>query len=490
MKSTTRFLLLLSVMLVYGSSQSLFAVQYQIPLPERTYSGGWRFSLEAVSQKGLPNVVQVSGYDTHGDLVLSTESEEIWANQVFRFVLTGANPDRVQSLVISAESPLHGFLWIENESSGQINGVTLEKPVSSELILPHIPRNYFKWKVSFASMGIDSGIGSADVSFAYFNDVDADRFIEPVREGLEDHGYLRRTPNHDFLTVGLGTESAAAWGLLQTSTNNFRLTGYQTFARLDDSIQTCAMELSNGGSDSGVVVFSPEGDMNFDDYFIFVNSGEEPVDVDFQLMGHVELDGYPRTETVTQNIEIGGNQKRISVLGLDLFPDFEGVARALSFTAYLSSDGLSPEEPADIQAIHLQSELQDQALGGHWFTEAGDHIQAWMTIDPNKRSVLELANMGEDSATLVLTLTENGESRFSTLEVGRGMVEKLDDTDVVEFFNETTESLAGRTIFLDVRTAVILGEENEGNGPIVGKLMVFSGQDLAIVNPIVIPVSD
>lgn len=477
------------ILIGFAMGHRAWAVEYRVPLPERTYSGEWKFTLEVISQNGLPNSVQVSGYDAYGDQMLATEPTGLWSGRVFRYVLAGADPNRVQSLVVTAELPLHGFLWMEHEHAGQINGVTLEKPMASRLILPHIPRNYFKWKVSFAAMGVDQGVGSSDIVFAYFNDVDAQHYDVPVREDLENFGYLRRTPNHDFLTVGLGTESAASWGLLETATDHFGLTGYQTFARLDDSLQTCAMELLDEGMAEGVVVFSPWQDdgLGYDDYFVFVNPNDVTVDVDFSLVGRVTQEELSRVETFLQTITIEPNQKRVSVFGMDLFPDFEGEPRSLCFSARPAQGDATAPQSLPIFAIHLQSEWQDQALGGHWFAEIGTHLQTWMTYDPNWRTVLELANLGDESTTLVVTLTHEGQSRVIGLDMNRGEVVSLTHEDIAELMDESLETLARSCVLVTARTSAILSEETVDQGRIAGKMMVFSGQDLAIVNPIVGP---
>ena len=405
---------------------------YYIPFSESTYSGAWSFTLEAAGQDDEPAQIALQGYSAGGAEVFN-EARQIDPNKVFVWrSADAAYNKRFQSLVLSANKPLTGILWMTNESDGIFNGVALGADKDAGyLIAPHIPNDKYTWLTSVSVFGVDKGASGSALHFRRFNP-DGVANEGQIRSNLRNGGWYSGRPYRNIIFGNPEDDERAHWGIIFTDSSNFTLAGYQTFQRLsDENPISCAMELRPGeGSPAGMIGFSVHAEINFSEWFAFTNPNDEAVDVRFELSymppeapktgdaEDVAEEPESATQTLVKIVRLEPRQRVVDVLGLTFFEELDGQPYILRYHATALDPEVEGEDPMPlpILAMHLQANVEQTMLGGHQFVESAGHISyTWVDLD-GPETVIDIFNPTNDRARVSATLTDAEGNKLLTLE--------------------------------------------------------------------------
>ncbi|MCB1044336.1 MAG: hypothetical protein KDC35_15445 [Acidobacteria bacterium] len=468
----TRLLILLLMLVSVSLAQDESAPEYRylVPFPERTYSGEWQITLELTPASQAVSMLRILGFGPSGKALFEEELGALTSREVATWNLAAQKQELLQTAEIVSDQPLLGTLWLKNMNLNQLNGVSVGAAFAGDLVIPHVATNYFKWKTSLALSGqSDSGLGS-QISLNYVNS--AGRLGENVilTETLNNYGYLRRTPWHDFLT-----ENVPEMGWVQAADPTFNLNGYMTFSRVEDSLQTCAIEMSTVGSSRGVAIISNNTPFEHDNFFVFSNLNTETVDV---LLTVYELSGGESGGSLTQTmvkVSLPPRSKQLYVLGLDLFESVSGLPLAVGYQVL----GEGEQVPLSIYAQHLQSNDSLQALAGSNFSVPGDRLEAWLQANSDTNQMFEMGNFGSKRTEFQLTFhASSGETWQINTDLGVGETFAITGKALAAYLELDAETT------LPVRISVDrLLEPVEGDPlALAGKVTRFTESDFATIS--------
>jgi hypothetical protein len=411
---------------------------YHVPFPESSFSGQWKFRLELLPLGVDPVNMSIAAYDLRDSKIALGTSE---------YVLTGplvptlslakgagkaaAEEVAIQSLVVTSDGPLTGTLWMINDAVGLLNGVAIEKEQGTRLLLPHLPNDAFNWRSTFAVQGVSDTNATGSVIFGFY-DLARQYSEMNIWAGLQDKDYLVGTPYHDIFLE----DDTVLWGSLRSDDPELMLSGYQTFFHNDFSeiknIQSCAIELMTGGSDTGHVGFSTPDGWDLQDWFTFTNPNDEAVQLDFILRIRPPapvIEGDDGEELPVGGLEplpiqqvegslvLNKHDRRNFNLAM-IFGELPGEAISLTYMAReILPDTTEPpvegEEPIlpesrEILALHLQSNTAATALGGHMFAPvAGQESSTLLDLSPDFETVIEVYNVSAAELPATITLSDN-----------------------------------------------------------------------------------
>jgi hypothetical protein len=290
----------------------------------------------------------------------------------------------------------------------------------------------------------------------------------------------------------LGDDATVLWATVRAAVPEVMLSGYQNFVFQDftniANWQSCAVELRAQGSPEGHVGFSFDGEDSFQDWFTFTNPHAEAVLVHFTLRYHpLDEEGLvigEEVEVAETSIEIPARLRRNLNVGL-IFNGSPGQPVSMSYRATALPqpplEGEAPTEPEsrDILAVHLQSNTESTALGGHLFTSDGQRALSWLQLGTEFDSLTELYNIGSSLIEVRAELVDgSGEVIWSELipiesrDAYRGLDSRL-----------LREQILTENEQLNASTAIRLELAIEGRGRFFAKTTAFRGADFAIVNP-------
>ncbi len=464
----------LTFVLLFGAStfaqeQALVKFDFLLPFPERTYSGEWEMRLELAALDLEPSSILIKGFGPSGQFLFEEELGALAIRDITTWTLAPAKQELVQSISLQSDQPLAGVLWLTNLVRGQINGVRLIEESSATLRMPHVAQNYFKWKSSFSLVGESELDASSSIFLNYLNS--SGRFGETVQvtEQLRPHAYFRRTPLHDLIT-----DETPEMGLIEAETEGFAMSGYATYSRVEDSLQTCALELTADGSASGVVLFTGNSPVPHDNFFVFSNFSEQAATVELTLRYTESLDDQLDVLTVSESLSLPAFSKRIRVLGSDLFADYKGLPLSMS---YQSNGELG--EDVSISAIHLQSGLDDQALAGSHFSLSGERLNTWMTANGASTQEFQFGNFGEAEAVFKISLyAQSGETWSNRFALVPGNVVSISSQHLINFLS-FDEALTDLPVFMTVQGVQLA--EGDPKAMLAGKLTTYGKNDFATI---------
>lgn len=465
----TRYFIFLAFMplLTIGQDETV-SYRYGVPFPERTYSGEWAMRMELSPTGQTAQWVALAGYNTSGSELFQEEIGPLEARTVFVWSLVPEKQELVQSLVIESDQPLQGVLWLKNEALGQINGVRITSAAKPSLSVPHIARNYFKWKSSFAVVGASPDLADAAIDMRYLNEFGDYGETVTVTEALRSNAYLRRTPFHDVIT-----ERVPEMAELMASEANYHLTGFATFSRVEDSLQTCALELPAAGSEKGVALLSPGVAPEHDNFFVFSNPSDQAILVSLTLHTASEYESGTEFLPYFQTINVEPFSKYIGILGGDLFTEYNGEARALTYQVK-AVEGASA---VPIYALHLQSDVKEEALAGSTFALPGRQLSAWIHAGSADLQLFEFGNYGSDPVEARLSFrAATGESWSQITRIRSGETLTLSSVELAELFE-----LGETSSYVHVSVSRLLEIEEGLDIALAGKLTTWTASDFATV---------
>lgn len=485
-------ILLLSTLMIPALAQDDAEThRYWVPFPERTYSGAFGVTLQFTAVESERAEILVQPLDAWGESVAPLETFYTEKGEVAAWHLPAQKQQTVQSLLLESDQTLYGMVILNHVDQGQINAVPLTCEASAQLIMPHIARNYFKWKTSFAVTGISDEFLASDIFFGYRNDRDS-RYGEDWVSTLDRAGYLRRTAYLDVLMGDLSEDSVATWGMVRSADDLFLLTGYQTFARVEENRQTCATEIRHSLSQEGVLAFPAESDQQH--AIVFCNPNDFNVTVKLMLIREEETGPQQRTPFVDdQSLVLAPQSNRILSLGTDLFPDLVGSPLALQFLATQDKNDEQSEElrgelepePAGIQALHFQNGSDETSMGAHHLDRVGSRVRAWADMDDDFDSAFILTNMDEEKRTIdVFLRPSQGDPLVKKIVLEPWSRVVLDEAWLLQALEWTPEEVTGQRVSVLVRPSVAIapaGEEAQLH--LAATWVLRSETDLALVNP-------
>ena len=371
--------------------------RYYVPLPETTFFQQWHFVLELIAQDAPEYSISLEGYNPQGERVMFQETTTYQGSEVF--VWEDAETytlSRLQSLVVIADSPLSGNLWMWNDSRGIMNGVSLAETVADTLVMPHIPSNFFAWLTTFSVAGVSDHGLPGELSFSYRDPVGYQ--TASLWNGLEPNGSYAGAPYHDFFIAELGVDPSMTWGRIHTDDPEYRIAGYQTLRNNDNFTRSGAVELNASGSSAGYIGVSRVEGWNFDNWFAFTNPSEGDVVIDFSLQYRVpvlvEEEEVIEVRSLTQSVVVAPFERKNLILGSsELFPGHPADIVSLSYQAHDSEDASLPRP---VFALHLQPNGLENGLGAHHFsTETGSELKAVLNLGAGYETLYEIFNPGE-----------------------------------------------------------------------------------------------
>ncbi len=435
---------------------------YYVPFPESTFRGDWQFRLDLspdLDRADDREAVELSlfGYDLLGERVLSGEPVSLSAHGVFRWQEIDAFADvRLQSLTVVSDAPLTGVLWMWSDPLGLFNAVSLIQKPAARLVMPHIPSDFFAWRSSFVVQGVSEENRFGDVIFGYYHD-QTEYNENGVWLGLEPNGYLTGTPFHDIIIGELGEEPSLEWGAVRSATPGYLLAGYQTYLRVEDNVQSGAIELTEQGSPQGFLGLSRHADWIFQDWLAVTNPNGERVNVEFvlnYLPPAASEEDVPKMATAVENITLSQYDRLNYVLGSNLFAEVEGDFISLSYraAALTIEEGEEEPRPMPIYTVHFQSDDLTTALGAHLPQSLlGSQSTAWINLDDDFETQLEIyAPENRETVVKMSVYDAQGQPLF---------------VEMIEFNERNIRHALNSQMMRDKAIALAQGEE-EGGEPV------------------------
>lgn len=475
MKPITILLMALGVFSYAMDGEDPVEYRYYVPFAENTFRGDWNFRLEVGTRSDQAYHINILGYDKDGARVVTFNPLTAYAPfHVFTWETTPAMFDkRLQSIVVVSDQPLDGVLWMWNDALSVINGVSIADTLATNLVMPHIPSDFFSWRSSFAIMGISESDMSGEIAFGYS---DNRSFVDNAGSWtLDPYAYLSRSP---FYSILLSDADAVTWGDVTVTTPEFQIAGFQSFLRHDD-YQSAAIELGQEPSSEGYFLLSEHEVWAFTEMFAFTNPGNESVRIDY-LLTYAD----PETDEVLTAVqsEVIGSMARVNkIIGTSsLFPDIQGRYLALRYNTYPISATGEEEEPveAPIYATHLQGSQDAVSLGAHSAVgKSGNVGSSWISFDERFETLIDFSVFGEEEVTLDMVIS----NRVGEPMLERQFTMKLGER--VSFLSGELSQLIQESLELEAPPVGAYRIDFKANGNFVTKRTVFRGDDFAVVNP-------
>ena len=410
-------LVILLITGVMGLADESLKLQYYVPLPEKTFSGDWQYLLEAGVQGEGTHEIQIVGYNVLGQAVIIYEPILIDGQGGFSFS-PFSKPEfktaSIQSLVLESDVAVSGFLWVFNEETGQLNGVSLNLNSSPNVVIPQIGTNYFMWKSGFSLMGIGPFEGSStNLDFRFFDQGNRSQETE-LWSNFGHHAFIKKTPYFDVFLGDLDHPVLANWGQVISQNANFNLAGYQTFSRVDGSLQTCAFELNQPPVSEGTFPLVSIGDTT--SHWVTLTNAE-----DFEVQAvltlyftqtlleeEVDIDLF---DSASIEVVIPAQGRLSGVLGVTWFDQVyqqEGVTpMRFSFKTLPrfeeGEEGETLEIPNDVYALSFVSHGQS-ALGAAYIPGSGNFSEFWLTGQMAVSRSLFIQNTSDTNINVELTI--------------------------------------------------------------------------------------
>lgn len=460
-----RVLTILTVAIV-GFGQELAAYRYYVPLPEKTFSGEWNYVFEGGVFSEGPHFVRITGYNVLGYESYQYDEIQFEGPSGFAFFPFGT-PDEtpsskmfaVQSLIFESDSQLDGVLWMVHRETGQLNAVSMNLDGQSEVIIPQIGTDYFAWKSGFALMGIGSEEASeANLNFRFY-DLQQDSHNTELWTGLVDRGYIKKTPYFDVFLGDLDAPIAASWGKVISSNPNFQLTGFQTFSRVNGSLQSCAFELNSGPLSQGSFALRP---INEQVQYSLTMTNSLTRDVDVTLSLHYlrtvidpeEEISFQQLEREDIQLVLAGNGRLSGGVGsswfAELFEDEAVQPLRVSFeTDSLFEYNEALEEQIEvISPIHVLAFAVGgvDALGATTLVAPGNSSEFWLTNQSMVERTLVLQNVTDEVTPIGVTIyAEDGKIvGHNAKELAPSEVWSIQEVDLKPLFGESDVPVALR----------------------------------------------
>ena len=402
---------------------------YRIPLPESTFLGDWVFKMEVGPVKPEPFQISLLSYSPRGTLVQQQDFGPFSSTSAFTWEGNKAKQARIQSLVLISDVPLTGVMWMWNDNLGIINGVAIDEYAASSVVLPHIPTNYFAWRSNFAVMGSGQDGTSGDLIFSFYDNQGANSG-DMILGGLAENQHVTGSPYHDIAIGVLGENTAANWGTVRSSQPGFELSGYETFLKVVEPLQSCAIEIGAEPASIGFVGFSKYQGWDFSEWFTFTNPNDEIVNLNLQLtykaapvleesggLGPGEdTPAEPLVLSLEETLQLNPFERKALRMGIDFLTqlvEVDGEPLMLTYSATAlpeppSEISVEAEEfPLPIHAVHFQSNIEGTALGAHGFTsELGRYATAWFNLSQDFESLIEVFNPSLEKAGVKVTFSD------------------------------------------------------------------------------------
>ena len=455
--------------------------RYYVPFPESNFRGDWQFTLVAGPDLAKDYNLTVSSYNFFGEPI-ETRTQMISGGLPYFWQdgVAGAKVQfelQVQTMVLESSEPLSGVLWVFDPTADVLNAVSITDVARGELILPHVPSDFYTWNTSFSIMGIGSDTArSADIEFDYFSNTRSGNTT--AWSGLESNAYHNGTPFRDILITDV---DAVTWGKVrvQNPENGFRLAGYQSYLKATEGVQSAAIELVDQPLDNGYFGFSRHENWNFSEWFAFTNPHDMPARIEMTLF-YVSGEGDTDVHTATETITLPARNRYNYILGLNLFSGFEGQAIGLEYNAFkpLVQDQSAEELPVLI--THLQSDVDATALGAHAPQNRGNRSVAFLSPRFDQRIDLYNPSMEAADSVDVTVYFANDMAPFTkAVAVPAGHNVTITHAQLLE---DIKASLPEESPLVDMLPAFRV-EISSARGLFYAKLTGYEAGDYGIVNP-------
>jgi hypothetical protein len=390
---------------------------YAVPLPATSGVSyvQWHYQMELAFEDGQPGDVTIFQYDRRGRLYGSATTLTLGEKQVYLWDSKAdlQNP-RVRSVLVQANRPLVGTVVAEH--LGQLMANRLVASESSTVAIPFLPELndpnlYEQLTLSLSVFGADASVNASDLDFALIDNRGFEQATQRLRDDLASNGVVPVTPYFSLVLDGLESQVTPAWAQITATNPNYHLTAIQAFALSLDSEQmlesAASLESQSDPVTHGQLIFS-ELNLSDEAWVVVTNPHAFDVDVNFdlaylpvfteeELKFLEQLDQKdPITFKASEGITLRPLERRLLVMGSDLFADVVGEWHRLSFAtqAAFASEDLTEPPTAAVYAASFFNDGANSFTAAQ-FAQAGNTVDLWIRLDATQDQLIELATIGE-----------------------------------------------------------------------------------------------